>query len=239
MLHPMHPSITASAAIFKTLERRLWRLIICLFICSEWFSWCDLFSPDVCSYRPQYYSPKAEGEELSETVVAIERSQCFFSCHVRLHRTTSVASQPFHRFCQISSLLNFGLSLVSYPSLFSFFFPLYSRKFCPGRWWSHHSWRCSRAVWMWHWGMWAVGVGGVGWWWDWVILEDFSNLNDSMITFPNMCRGTELFSSPEQTWNGDSLILPTHWIRNILSETSRFSDLIIQLSAQNIGKNRG
>ena len=21
---------------------------------------------------------------------------------------------------------------------------------CPGRWWSHHPWRCSRAVWMWH-----------------------------------------------------------------------------------------
>ena len=21
---------------------------------------------------------------------------------------------------------------------------------CPGRWWSHRPWRCSRAVWMWH-----------------------------------------------------------------------------------------
>ena len=32
---------------------------------------------------------------------------------------------------------------------------------CPGRWCSHHPWRCSRTVWMWHWGMWSVGM--VGW----------------------------------------------------------------------------
>jgi len=32
---------------------------------------------------------------------------------------------------------------------------------CPGRWWSYHPWRYSRAVWMWHWGrgQWA--------WWGW------------------------------------------------------------------------
>ena len=32
---------------------------------------------------------------------------------------------------------------------------------CPGRWWGHCHWRCSRAVGTWHWGMWAVGM--VGW----------------------------------------------------------------------------
>mgnify|MGYP001856499587 CR=1 FL=1 len=35
---------------------------------------------------------------------------------------------------------------------------------CPGRWWSHHPWRCSRTVWMWHWGTWLVGMVGMGWW---------------------------------------------------------------------------
>ena len=34
----------------------------------------------------------------------------------------------------------------------------------PGRWWSHHPWRCSRSILMWHWGTWLSGemlvVGG-------------------------------------------------------------------------------
>jgi len=30
---------------------------------------------------------------------------------------------------------------------------------CPGRWWSHCPWRCSRNVWMWHWGTWLSGHG--------------------------------------------------------------------------------
>ena len=38
---------------------------------------------------------------------------------------------------------------------------------CPGRWWSHRPWGCSRNV--------------CGWWLDCTILEVFSNLNDSMI----------------------------------------------------------
>lgn len=25
-----------------------------------------------------------------------------------------------------------------------------------GRWWSHHRWRCSRTLWMWHWGTWQL-----------------------------------------------------------------------------------
>ena len=37
---------------------------------------------------------------------------------------------------------------------------------CPGRWRSYCPWRCSRTVWMWHWGMWSVGMVGVGWWLD-------------------------------------------------------------------------
>lgn len=39
--------------------------------------------------------------------------------------------------------------------------------------------------------------------------------------------------------HGNSLMLPTHWIRNILCETSSFSELIIHSSAQGTGKNLG
>jgi len=38
---------------------------------------------------------------------------------------------------------------------------------CPGRWCSHCPWRCSRTVWMWHWGMWSVGMVGAGCWTGW------------------------------------------------------------------------
>lgn len=37
--------------------------------------------------------------------------------------------------------------------------------------------------------------------------------------------------------HGNSLMLPTRWTRNILSETSSFSELIIHSSAQDTGKN--
>ena len=33
---------------------------------------------------------------------------------------------------------------------------------CPGKWWSHHPWRCSITVEMWHWGAWFSGHGGDG-----------------------------------------------------------------------------
>jgi len=33
---------------------------------------------------------------------------------------------------------------------------------CPGRWWSHHPWRCSKTVWMWHFRTWFSRHGGVG-----------------------------------------------------------------------------
>lgn len=36
---------------------------------------------------------------------------------------------------------------------------------------------------MWHWGMWLVGMVGMGWGLDRMILWVFSNLNDSMILF--------------------------------------------------------
>ena len=49
-----------------------------------------------------------------------------------------------------------------------------------GRWWSLHPWRCSRTVELWHWGTWAVGTVRVGWQLDLVILEVFSDLNDTM-----------------------------------------------------------
>jgi len=33
---------------------------------------------------------------------------------------------------------------------------------CPGRWWSHHPWRCSKNVYMWHFGTWFSRHGGDG-----------------------------------------------------------------------------
>ena len=50
---------------------------------------------------------------------------------------------------------------------------------CPGRWCSHHPWRCSITVEMWHWGTWSVGMVG----WVGVGLDDLSGLsihNDSV-----------------------------------------------------------
>ena len=32
---------------------------------------------------------------------------------------------------------------------------------CPGKWWSHHLWRCSRTVEMWHLETWLVGMAGM------------------------------------------------------------------------------
>jgi len=51
---------------------------------------------------------------------------------------------------------------------------------CPGRWWGHCPWRCSRTVEMWHWGTWWDGLGL-----DLGILEVFSNLNGSMKLITN------------------------------------------------------
>jgi len=33
---------------------------------------------------------------------------------------------------------------------------------CPGQWWSPHSWRSSKTVWLWHLGTWFSRHGGVG-----------------------------------------------------------------------------
>jgi len=33
---------------------------------------------------------------------------------------------------------------------------------CPGKWWSHHPWRCSKNVYMWYFGIWFSRHGGVG-----------------------------------------------------------------------------
>ena len=52
---------------------------------------------------------------------------------------------------------------------------------CPGGWWSHCPWRCSRKGQMWHWETWLVGMVGIDWWLDWMILVIFLNFNDSMI----------------------------------------------------------
>ena len=48
---------------------------------------------------------------------------------------------------------------------------------CPGRWWNHCPWRCSRNIEMWHWGAWLVGyIDGR----QTAGLDSFSNLNDSI-----------------------------------------------------------
>lgn len=52
---------------------------------------------------------------------------------------------------------------------------------CPGRWWTHCPWRCSRRRYMWNWGIWSRAVTGIVSWLDYMILVLFSNLNDSMI----------------------------------------------------------
>ena len=46
---------------------------------------------------------------------------------------------------------------------------------------TRRTWRCSRTVWMWHWGTWLMGMVGVDWWLDQLILEVFSNLHDCVI----------------------------------------------------------
>ena len=50
----------------------------------------------------------------------------------------------------------------------------------PGRWWSHHLWRCSGAVEMWCLRAQLVGDIGGGWTVGQGTLEIFSNLNDYM-----------------------------------------------------------
>jgi len=45
---------------------------------------------------------------------------------------------------------------------------------CPGRWWGHHPWRCSRTMEMWQGGTWSVGMVGMRWDWAWLSLRCFS-----------------------------------------------------------------
>ena len=51
---------------------------------------------------------------------------------------------------------------------------------CPGSWWPHCPWMCSRTVQMWHWGMWFGVVTGMGWWLNLMILVVFPIFYDSM-----------------------------------------------------------
>jgi len=53
---------------------------------------------------------------------------------------------------------------------------------CPGRWWTHCPWSCSRNVWLFYWGTWfSEKILVVGGRLDWMILEVFFNLSDSVI----------------------------------------------------------
>jgi len=52
---------------------------------------------------------------------------------------------------------------------------------CPGKWLSHHAWRCLKTCRCATSGCSLVGVVVLGGWLDLMILEVFSNLNDSMI----------------------------------------------------------
>ena len=57
---------------------------------------------------------------------------------------------------------------------------------CPGRWWSHHPWRCWRDMEMWQRKCGTEGhgiAGNTGERLDWMILEGFSSFSDSMIRF--------------------------------------------------------
>ena len=50
-------------------------------------------------------------------------------------------------------------------------------------WWllvECHPWRCSRTMEIWHWGTWSVGMAGLDWWLNLVILVVFSYLNDAV-----------------------------------------------------------
>jgi len=49
---------------------------------------------------------------------------------------------------------------------------------CRGRWWSHHPWRCSNNVQMWHFRIWFSRHGGVG---LTVGLDDLGGLFQPMI----------------------------------------------------------
>ena len=77
-------------------------------------------------------------------------------------------------------------------------------------WWSHHPWRCSRAVWMWHWGTWSVGMVGTGWWLDYMILVVFSNFNYSIILWLTSASCSRaLLSVPLQTFY---ILFPSLWV---------------------------
>jgi len=58
---------------------------------------------------------------------------------------------------------------------------------CPGKWWSHHAWRCSKNMWMWRFRTWFSRHGGVGITAGLDDLKVFFNLNDSMITNSCVC----------------------------------------------------
>jgi len=52
---------------------------------------------------------------------------------------------------------------------------------CPGRWWSHCPQRCSRNIQMLYWGTWFRGeILAIDGQLDWMILEVFSSLGDSV-----------------------------------------------------------
>lgn len=59
---------------------------------------------------------------------------------------------------------------------------------CPGRWHSHHPWRCSRGIWIWPWVMWLRGYRGTTeQWLDLMILQFSSNPDDSVIVPEGLC----------------------------------------------------
>ena len=59
---------------------------------------------------------------------------------------------------------------------------------CPGGWWSHCPWRCSRNVEMWQWGTWSRVATDVGWWLHWVVLVIFPSLMILWLSqVPSLC----------------------------------------------------
>jgi len=62
---------------------------------------------------------------------------------------------------------------------------------CPGRWLSHHPWRYSKNMYVWHFGICFSRHGGVGWM---VGLDDLRRL-----------------FQPKSLWFCDSMIMNMHW----------------------------
>lgn len=67
---------------------------------------------------------------------------------------------------------------------------------CPWKWWKHHPRRDLKALWMWHLEIWVDdGLGSAGDFFDSMVWEGFSNLNNSVITRRSNCIPIQVFEA--------------------------------------------